>query len=151
MHDRQGLGNQVNSPGLQVPCRVSIICQCYFLLWFSEKGRFMFIRLILLSTYSAIISIGLAGCATGLRGETVMGQTGSLLWFKTASPATQTAHFSEICRGYGFKDGTNEMSQCLQTETISTKARVQQGSSDTPLRSKSLICTSVGNGTSICN
>ena len=111
----------------------------------------MSIRRIFLITFLTTISIGLTGCATGLSGETVMGQTGSPMWFKTASPATQTAHFSVICRGYGFKDSTTEMSQCLQNETVSNKARVQQRLSEPTPAPKSLICTSIGNGTSICN
>lgn len=111
---------------------------------------------ILLIAILAMISIGLTGCASGLSGETVVGLTGSPMWLKTASQATQTAHFSAICRGYGFKDGTTEMSHCLQTETVSAKARAQKTISDDEIRSalsrpKSLTCTSIGNKTSLCN
>lgn len=111
---------------------------------------------LFLVSFFALISFGVTGCATGLSGETVLGRTGSPMWFKSASPATQNAHFSEICRGYGFKDGTEQMSTCLQTETIGAKARAQQRVSDYETqrairRSKSLTCTSIGSGMSVCN
>ena len=112
--------------------------------------RVLFVSLLML------MSLGMSGCATGLNGETVMGRTGSPMWFNTASPATQTAHFLAICRGYGFKDDTTEMSQCLQNETVSTKGRAQQRISDYQnqnalRRSQSLHCISTGNGTATCN
>jgi hypothetical protein len=78
-----------------------------------------------------ILLIGVAtllqGCGTtGVNGENVIGRPGSPLWFGTASRATINAHYKENCRDYGFKDGTPEMAQCMQTELRTGR----QGSSD---------------------
>jgi hypothetical protein len=111
----------------------------------------MSIHPVLVMSLLMLMSLGMSGCATGLNGETVVGRTGSPMWFKTASPATQTAHFLAICRGYGFKDGTTEMSQCLQTETVSTKGRAQQRISDVEAQQRARRAQKKNNDTNSSN
>lgn len=74
----------------------------------------------------------LAGCTTGVDGETVMGKVGSPAWFDSASPATKFKYFSGVCRAYGFIENTPQMAQCIQNETNALKSR--QG----------VICTKAG-------
>ena len=117
-----------------------------------SKGKFLSASMLL----TMLMSI--TGCSTGVGGETVIGRKGSPFWFKTASQSTQIQYFSEICRGYGFKDDTSEMSQCLQNETNSAKDRAQKKISDYETReairrarSQTLTCRDLGNGISRCN
>ena len=85
-----------------------------------------------------------SGCSTGRLGEQVLGRPGSPLWFKSASMATKTHYYKQACFAYGFKDGTPEMAQCLQTE-------MQSGLSSARDRVKSMnrsvTCTTYGNRT----
>lgn len=50
------------------------------------------------------------------------GTEGSPLWFMRTSETQRVAYYHSICLGYGFKDDTPQMSQCLQTEAISAKS-----------------------------
>ena len=73
---------------------------------------------------SLIISVGLlSSCSTGLSGETVMGRAESPLWFRSASRTTIIAHFSEQCRSYGYKSGTDKFSDCLRKTEAESRAR----------------------------
>ena len=75
-----------------------------------------------------VIATTITGCAvsTGVQGERVAGSPGSPAWFYTASVPTQIAYFKQICSAYGFKDGTNNMSQCLRSEMQTAKQRAQE-------------------------
>ena len=65
-----------------------------------------------------LIATSLSACSKGLSGETVMGMVESPMWFKTASRATITAHFGEICSSYGYEKGTDAFRDCVrETET----------------------------------
>ena len=65
----------------------------------------------------------LSGCSKGVNGETVMGSPGSPMWHSTASLETQLQYFRSNCLGYGYKLGTPQMAQCLQTEMQNSKSR----------------------------
>jgi hypothetical protein len=71
----------------------------------------------------------LSGCnTTGVSGETVWGAPESPVWFNSASPATQRAHFQDKCLGYGFQYGTPEFSNCMMTSQQNAEASAQQRS-----------------------
>ena len=104
------------------------------------------------------LSLFNTACSTGRSGETVIGRPGSPMWFSSASIETQLAHFSQICLGYGFKSGTPEMSQCIQSEANNSKnranSRMDAYERNNAIRSlsqpKSMTCTTFGNMTT-CN
>ena len=87
---------------------------------------------------------GAGGCSTGSSGEQVIGRPGSPLWFGTASMATKTTYYKQACFAYGFKDGTPEMAQCLQTEMQSGKSSAQDRIDS---MNRSVTCTTYGNRT----
>ena len=87
----------------------------------------LFLKVLIL-----ILASLLAGCATGVDGETVMGKVGSPAWFNSASPATKLKYFGGVCRAYGFTENTPQMAQCIQNETNALKSR------------QSVICTKAG-------
>jgi len=103
---------------------------------------------------SASLIIGiLGGCSTGASGEQIIGMTGSVAWFKTASMETKMAYFKPECRAYGFKDGTVEMAKCLQTSIQEGQANASKRASDATAnysRNKSVTCFTYGN-TTTCN
>jgi hypothetical protein len=75
------------------------------------------------------VSAFLSGCgltSKGVRGEKVWGRTESPMWFKTASPETQVAHFSEQCKAYGFKLGTDAFSNCVMNSIQNSKSAARQ-------------------------
>jgi len=72
---------------------------------------------------SAVLLLGSAlslvsACANS---DGSIGRIGSPAWFNSTTPEMRTAYFSEICRSYGFADGTTEMSNCIQRETIAVR------------------------------
>jgi hypothetical protein len=86
----------------------------------------------------------LSGCSTGRSGEQVIGRPGSPLWFSSASMATKTHYYKQSCFAYGFKDGTPEMAQCLQTEMQSGKSSARDRVNS---MNRSVTCTTYGNRT----
>jgi len=68
------------------------------------------------------ISFFNAGCSTGVNGETVMGRPGSPAWFNSASPQTIAAHFTEVCKTYGFQPNTPQFADCLKDTINSSRA-----------------------------
>lgn len=64
----------------------------------------------------------IAGC-TGTQGETYLGRPGSPAWFATAAPETIADYFIRRCQSYGFRMGTLEMAQCVQSEAGATRNR----------------------------
>ena len=84
------------------------------------------------------------GCSTGRSGEQVIGMPGSPLWFSSASMATKTHYYKRSCFAYGFKDGTPEMAQCLQTEMQSGKSSARDRVNS---MNQSVTCTTYGNRT----
>lgn len=69
------------------------------------------------------IAFALTGCSTGVLGESVAGQPGSRMWFRTASAETQVRYFTNICKSYGFSLGTVEISKCIQSESVNARNR----------------------------
>lgn len=63
-------------------------------------------------------ALALAGCQNG-----GVGMAESPAWYATASQEQQMAYFSKRCGAYGFKPGTNEMAQCLMSESQSSRGR----------------------------
>ena len=91
-------------------------------------------------TVSIAVSI-ISGCvSTGSRGEQVLGMPGSPLWFRTATMQTRIDYYKPGCLAYGFKDGTPEMAQCLQSA-------MQSKQSANSSRRKPISCTTYGNRT----
>jgi len=78
---------------------------------------------LIIPTVALALAAATSGCSTGVLGEQVVGSPGSLMWFSTASTATQINYFKGNCLGYGFTPGTPQMAQCLQTEITSSKSR----------------------------
>lgn len=74
----------------------------------SKREKALAILLILFSTMLA------CGCATGVMGETVVGQPGSAMWEITASTQTKMNHYMEECASYGIVAGTRQMNQCVE-------------------------------------
>ncbi|NRP09357.1 hypothetical protein XMD509_000358 [Marinobacterium sp. xm-d-509] len=67
-----------------------------------------------------LVTISLiSGCQT-------IGRPGSKLWHNTASIEEQVQYFSSICRSYGFKEGTPEMSQCISQERMNSSNAADQ-------------------------
>ena len=74
-----------------------------------------------------LLAVAVTGCATGVKGERILGFKGSQAWFNTASIETQRAHFKEICStGYGIKDNTTEMNRCIQKEWRDAKNKAAE-------------------------
>jgi hypothetical protein len=69
---------------------------------------------------------------------------GSPLWFSSASMATKTHYYKRSCFAYGFKDGTPELAQCLQTEMQSGKSSARDRVNS---MNRSVTCTTYGNRT----
>lgn len=67
----------------------------------------MKLLIILLATLSV------AACAS----DGTFGQEGSPAWKMQKTNAEQKAHWLGVCKGYGFKPGTDAMAQCIQTES----------------------------------
>ena len=51
-----------------------------------------------------------------------LGVEGSPIWFSRTSAAEQAAYFGRICAGYGFRQGTPEMAQCIANESRAARA-----------------------------
>jgi hypothetical protein len=103
---------------------------------------------------AAITSVSfISGCSTGAHGEQIFGMTGSVAWFRTASMQTKINYFKPDCLSYGFKDGTQEMSQCLQSAIQDGESSARQrhkSFNDSLQRSRRRTCTTYGNRTT-CN
>lgn len=80
----------------------------------SVEGRGHMRRLL-----PAVILVLVAGC-------TGVGMQGSPAWLATASPETQAEYFRKRCVSYGFRPGTVEMAQCIQTESQGARNRAQR-------------------------
>lgn len=46
------------------------------------------------------------------------------------TPEERQAKIAATCQGYGFSDGTAEMAQCMQTETIALRQQQQQAAAN---------------------
>jgi hypothetical protein len=85
------------------------------------------IKLSFLAIAASISVSSISGCtSTGANGERISGVTGSVSWYKNASMQTKVNHFKPDCLAYGFKDGTPEMSQCLQSAIQDGEAAIKQ-------------------------
>lgn len=80
---------------------------------------------------AALLLLFIAGCSTGVEGETYMGRPGSPAWFATAGSATIHNYFNERCTGYGFVAGTSDYSRCMQMETMSARQTASARSAST--------------------
>lgn len=58
-----------------------------------------------------------------LAGCNAIGMKGSPMWHKTASNDVKREHFESICRAYGYRAGTDEMVDCIQTEWRASGAK----------------------------
>jgi hypothetical protein len=65
----------------------------------------------------AAMAITLAGCQTG-----GIGMPGSPAWMMSTSPEQKADFYRSQCVGYGFKQGTPGMAQCMQTEAASARS-----------------------------
>src|SRR5690606_2152755 len=92
-----------------------------------------------------------AGCQHG-----GVGMAESPAWFATATTEQQIAYFSKRCAAYGFQPNTNEMAQCLMSESQSSRrgARMQAalasksiGNSARRNTSTTINCNTYGNNT----
>lgn len=97
-------------------------------------------------------ALALAGCQNG-----GVGMAESPAWYATASQEQQIAYFSKRCSAYGFKPGTNEMAQCLMTESQTSRsgarlqaARASQAMAASRPRSVTTNCDKIGNSVT-CN
>ena len=61
-----------------------------------------------------VISLWLSACAP---------QVGSDRWFRETSPEQIRMHYAYNCQSYGFRDGTTEFAECIQTEINEQKQR----------------------------
>jgi hypothetical protein len=69
-----------------------------------------------------LLTLALIGCSsTGQLGEQVIGNPGSPMWFASASLTTQVYYYKTECKAYGYKDGTSQMAQCLQSSIQKAK------------------------------
>ena len=50
------------------------------------------------------------------------GRVESPMWHKNATRAEKIAYFGEQCRSYGYKEGTDEFSNCLMQTEAASKA-----------------------------
>jgi len=87
--------------------------------------------------------IAVASGCTGSTGETYLGRPGSPAWFATAAPQTIADYYAQQCASYGFKPGTVEMAQCIQSEAQGgrNRAAVRQAAS------APVTCNTFGNTT----
>jgi hypothetical protein len=92
-----------------------------------------------------LAALVVAGC-TGSQGETYLGLPGSPAWFATASSQTVADYYGQRCVSYGFKPGTVEMAQCIQSEAQggrgAASARMAAAANNRP---KNTTCTGFGN------
>lgn len=63
------------------------------------------------------IILAMSSLTLGCAADGGLGVEGSPVWFARTSPAEQAAFFGKICAGYGYADGTPEMTQCIATES----------------------------------
>ena len=68
----------------------------------------MYIRIIL----SGLMLVLLSSC----------GARGSHAWFQSAEMPDKILYVKEICRGYGYRDGNSDMTECIATEIRDRRA-----------------------------
>ncbi len=87
----------------------------------------------------------ISGCASG-----GVGLVESPMWHATASTEDKVAHFRKECEAYGYKAGTPEMTQCIQTGMRSSKADAaarMQAIGNATNQNRPVTCTTYGNRT----
>lgn len=45
------------------------------------------------------------------------GRPGSPVWFNKAPPEVKAAYFQDVCAGYGYQVGTDDMRDCIAAES----------------------------------
>lgn len=106
---------------------------------------------------AVVLSLLLVTACTGANGDKYVGAPGSPAWFATASMDTKMAYFGQQCAGYGYRQGTPEMAQCIASETRDARsdararmaaagAQMQAASQPQPRRAPTMTnCHMVGN------
>jgi hypothetical protein len=67
----------------------------------------------------SVFALALSGCGGSGSG---VGMSESPLWHMTASADQKLEYFKQQCRGFGFKDNTPEMAQCIQNQTNQSRS-----------------------------
>ncbi len=62
--------------------------------------------------------LAFSGCNSG-----GIGMVGSPAWFMSTTPEQRAEYFTKTCQSYGFKPGTVEIAQCIQSETNTARGR----------------------------
>ena len=90
----------------------------------------------------AISALLLSGCNS-------LGMKESPLWHKTASIEEKMAYFTEMCRGYGYKDGSDELRDCaVEEQRMSRSAAREKIRNSRTYRPINCTSTSIGRTTS---
>ena len=94
-----------------------------------------------------LVSAGLlAGCGGGTGSG--VGRAESPMWHMTASAEQKLEYFKSQCRGFGFKDGTPEMAQCVQNQTNQSRgsaSRQWSNAMESMKGPKTTRCSRIGN------
>ena len=117
----------------------------------SNQGGYMklLIKVALLVSSTVILSACIP-TSTGVKGENIIGNPGSPLWFDTASQATIINHYKNVCIAYGFIDGTPEMAKCIQDAHAEGKHGARErikAVNKINSYNKPITCTTFGNTT----
>lgn len=96
----------------------------------------------MLKIIPVISLIALASCQNS---DGTYGQVGSVAWLESASQSQRMNHFTGLCIGYGFKEGTADMARCIQEEA--GRARVSIADYYQSVAPQQTTCTTMGNVT----
>jgi hypothetical protein len=101
----------------------------------------------------------LAACSQNPDGTTAFGTKGSPAWFMTATPEAIRNHYQTSCQGYGYMQGTADMTHCIERSATGERIAARQGMAEAMSRvgeqqrataqryyDRSLTCTSQSYG-----
>jgi hypothetical protein len=76
------------------------------------------------------------------------GSPESPMWHETASMSEKIAYFGEKCRGFGFKEGTDDFSNCMMQTEAASRAQANARMRAVIQNNKPKNCTTTVTGSS---